>query len=775
MPNDGSLTGVGPKRVSFNLRGRPKSMGNFSPTFDELASLPNVDIPVKARNLLLSKSTIQQLPPPPPTAMPRFLKRKPSLFVDTKAANQEPERSNSDEDDVFAAIFNANSRGYERQAAEPTRAIQQSLSNSVISQRAVPPVQPSPPLAEELEPQSSPRPLFGSSSEEGSDEEELLQTEYEKFREIGRSKGWSEEEIDDLFDYVIENGFPELGSDHVFGFNPEEDGSDLDEREIPEFTSDDPIVKKIEQLHLQATFGEEIYSTRQLIVEENKVPTREAGGQTPFQTACNSFYLHSNDDISSHGTVKPTDSRFSSPSSSSGQKEMPLSGALPESYGGPDIPTASRVLLLTSTNNGHRTPIEGSAEVKDLVGQDSQPMTLGVTTLEAPQSDSCNPEVREQKFSNDVDDVKSIPQHEAWLSPTTAVRSKLNDPDASFAYDDVPLLLPLRYNKNFPAACEFVHTSRATSRYGGRMQPSKPPCDSNLSSFNSKARPITMSGEGEEEDDLSPGIENAAVSQSGREEQLSKIAIPLSDPSNKFDAAATSSSGNGIEEPDAAVENGVEGRLATGSYRISSKDSTQTGDDLTHSNDVLAKITPGATVNKGSEFSPHPESSPVHTTLTSLTTQAQSTTTNLNLTTNNMPNFLGRRVSGPGSPPGSPTGRKANGSSFSALKRMLSRENLNTSQSQSQSNSIAGMMNSPPFDFTSPMMTGLGANSINAVLNSPFQIPTAVGTTGPGVQAQSSTVNASARAAMLATFQQTLPNMSKVDEDDLAFSVRKVS
>lgn len=254
MLDDGSPTGERGTMLSLILRGRPKSMSNIPPVFDELASLAHVYISLKPRRLLLSPSTREQLPPPL-SSMPKFLKRKTSLTVDIEAASEENAPSSHD-DDVFAAIFSANSRGYEDQIAEPSRnraTIHRSLATSVISQRAEPTPSLSPPHTEDLDLESTPQSLLEFSSEEEPDEEELLQAEYEKFCGIGKSKGWSEAEIDDLFDYILENGFPDLGSDFGFQFDPGDDDSDPDEPEIPKFTDGDYLVKRIERLYLQTT------------------------------------------------------------------------------------------------------------------------------------------------------------------------------------------------------------------------------------------------------------------------------------------------------------------------------------------------------------------------------------------------------------------------------------------------------------------------------------------------------------------------------------------
>ena len=666
MLDDGSPTGERGTRLSLNLRGRPKSMGNIPPVFDELASLANVYIPLKPQRLLLSPSTLEQLPPPL-SSMPKFLKRKLSLTVDTKAAKEEHAPSSHD-DDVFAAIFSANSRGYEDQIAEPSRnraTIHRSLSTSVISQRAESTPSPSPPLTEDLDPESPPQSLLEFSSEEEPDEEELLQAEYEKFRGIGRSKGWSEAEIDDLFDYILENGFPDLGNDFGFEFDPGDDDSDPDEPEIPKFTDGDHLVKRIERLYLQATFGEDICSTRQL-EREDSPPATEDGQRDSLRTARNSIYLHSNSDISSNRTAQPMVSVFSSPSSNPSLDELSLSALPLGSDDGLESPAASRG---STSPNGRRSPIEGSPEVKDWCGRDCEPMDPGVTNLAAPQSDISKEELSEQSSSDNVDDILPSPQHETWPSPSTAAsRDKLTDPDTCFEHDDVPLLLPVRYNKSAPNACEVVHV-RPAIMGEGRIHMSVPEHDSNTSSFNGSTGLMTPpSVSSKEENDLALAMEKSSLAKGDGEEAPPENAKSSSDPLGTPTATGVS----GAEEIKSVIEKVEECSLATGLHRITSKGSSQAGDDL-------AALTSPPTINNKPEFefSLHPESLPVHTPTGSLTTEAQTLTANPDLLDSDM----------------------GVGNAFRKVKKAFSGESL-----RSESNSIAGMIGQPALVSTSNLI-----------------------------------------------------------------------
>ena len=661
MLDDGSPAGERGTRLSLSLRGRPKSMGNIPPpVFDELASLANIYIP------LLSPSTLEQLRPPL-TSMPKFPKRKLSLTVDTKAAKEEHAPSSHD-DDVFAAIFNANSRGYEDQIAEPLRnraIIHRSLSTSVTSQRAEPTPSPSPPLTEDLDPESPPQSLLEFSSEEEPGEEELLQAEYEKFRRIGRSKGWSEAEIDDFFDYILENGFPDLGSDFGFEFDLGDDDSDPDEPEIPKFTDGDHLVKRIERLYLQATFGEDICSTHQL-EREDSPPATEDGQRDSLRIARNSIYLHSNSDISSNRTVQPMVSAFSSPSSNPSLDELSLSALPPGSDDGPESPAASRG---STSPNGCHFPIEGSPEVKEWCGQGCEPMYPGVTTLAAPQSDIGKEELSEQSSSENVDDILPNPQHETWPSPSTAAsRDKPTDPDACFEHDDVPLLLPVRYNKSTPYACEAVHV-RPAIMGEGHIHMSVPEHDSNTSSFNGSTGLLkTPSVSSEEENDLALAIEKSSLAKGDGEEAPPGNAKSSSNPLEIPTATGVS----GAEEIKSVTEKVMECSLATGLHRIPSKGSSQAGDDL-------AALTWPPTINNEPEFefSLHPESSPVHTTTGSLTTEAQTLTANPDLLDSEM----------------------GIGSAFKKVKKKLYRENL-----RSKKNTIAGTIGQPTLVSTSNLI-----------------------------------------------------------------------
>ena len=715
MLDDGSPAGERGTRLSLNLRGRPKSMGNIPAVFDELASLANVYIPLKPRRLLLSPSTLEQLSPL--SSMPKFLKRKLSLTVDTKAAKEEHAPSSHD-DDVFAAIFSANSRGYEDQIAEPLRnrtTIHRSLSTSVISQRAEPTPSPSPPLTEDLDPESPPQSLLEFSSEEQPDEEELLQAEYEKFRGIGRSKGWSEAEIDDLFHYILENGFPDLGSDFGFEFDPGDDDSDPDEPEIPKFTDGDHLVKRIERLYLQATFGEDICSTRQL-EREDSPPATEDGQRDSLRTARNSIYLHSNSDISLNRTVQPMVSAFSSPSSNPSLDELSLSALPPGSDDGPKSPAASR---RSTSPNGRHSPIEGSPEVKDWCGQDCEPMDPGVTNLAAPQSDISKEELSEQSSSDNVDDILPNPQHETWPSPSTAAsRDKLTDPDACFEHDVLPLLLPVRYNKSAPNACEIVHVRPAIMREG-RIHMSVPEHDSNTSSFNGSTGLLTPpSVSSEEENDLVLAMEKSSLAKGDGEEAPPENAKPSSDPLDIPTATGVS----GAEEINSVTEKVEECSQATGLHRVPSKGSSQAGDDL-------AALTSPPTINNKPEFefSLHPESSPVLTTPGSLTTEAQTLTANPDLLDSDM----------------------GVGNAFKKVRKTLSGESL-----RSKSNSIAGMIGQPALVSTSNL---IGLPPASTSYATPLPAPP-VPASASHSSASASTTAPSSPAAMV-----NVPNQGSFD------------
>ncbi|KAL2042659.1 hypothetical protein N7G274_004418 [Stereocaulon virgatum] len=308
FPADASGT-----RLSITLHALPEFMSEIPPVFDEVASFADVNIPLKARHLSLSSSTIERLSRILRTNMPRFLKRKPSMTVNTKAPKGEHVPTSHDDDVFFAATFNVNCLGYEDQSAKPshnrasihrslstsvisqeaivnTRAaggehtpssqnddvfaaifdanshnygyqiaepspdratICRSLSTSVVSQRAESTLSPSLSLAEDWSPASPPQSLLESSSEKDQVEEELFQAKYEKLRRFGRSKQWFEAEVDNLFDYFLEHGFPDLRSGFGFAFDPKDDDSGYAEPKIPRLTNNNFVVKKVECLYLR--------------------------------------------------------------------------------------------------------------------------------------------------------------------------------------------------------------------------------------------------------------------------------------------------------------------------------------------------------------------------------------------------------------------------------------------------------------------------------------------------------------------------------------------
>lgn len=363
--------------------------------------------------------------------------------------------------------------------------------------------------------------------------------------------------------------------------------------------------------------------------------------------------------------------------------------------------------------------LRGSPGVKDWGGQDCEPMDPGITNLAAPQSDFSKEELSEQSSSDNVDDILPNPQSETWPSLSIAAsRDKLTDPDVCFEHDDVPLLPPVRYNKSAPNACEVVHV-RPAIMGEGRMHMSVPEHDGNTSSFNgSTSLMMPPSVSNEEENDLALAMEKSSLAKGDEEETPPETAKSSSDPLDTPTATGVS----GEEEIESIIEKAEECSLATGLHRIPSKGSSQADDDL-------AALTSCPTINKKpeSEFSLHPESSPVHATTGSLTTEAQTLTANPELLDSDM----GVR------------------NAFKKVKKTFSGESL-----RSKSNSIAGIIGQPALVSTSNL---IGLPPVSTSYATPLPAPP-VPASASNSSASASTTAPSSPAATV-----NVPNQGSFD------------
>ena len=693
MFSDGFVAGASGTRLSITLRGFPKTMSEIPPVFDEVAAFADVNVPLKSRRLSLSSSTIEQLFRLPRTNMPRFLKRKPSLTVDTKVPNGEHVPSSHD-DDVFATIFDANGHSYGYQIAEPLpdRATTcRSLSTSVVSQRTESTLSPSFSLAEDWSPASPPQSILEFSSGEDEDEAELLQAKYEKLRKFGGSKGWFEAEVDDLSNYILEHGFPDLCSDFDFTIDPEDDDSAYAEPKIPKLTNNSFLVKKIESLYLRSTYGQDICSMRQ-IEEIKSSHTTEDRQPASLRTVRNSIYLHSNSDISSNRATQPVASAFSSPSYKTSLDQLSLSALSPDSEDSPESPAVNLAGIIPRDPH---PPMEESPQVKDWGGQDSEPMNHGVTNLATPQPNSSAEVLSERSSSNDVYDMLPNLPHETWLSlSTTASRNIVKDRNACFEHDVNPLLSPVLCNESAPGVCKIVQFRPATM---GEIciHRTVPGNNSNTSSFAGNNGIMTPPSVSSEEEGLSSAMESSSLAKSMGEISISEIQGFSSDDRNtSIDASASS-----ITETKPSMRSAEECSIATNVRGNLSKSSSLTGDDL-----AALNTRPTITNNPDFEFSTHPESSLPHTinrTSSLVNDTTGSPTTEAQIQTANDINLTGEMGFA--------------GDTYRKLKRVFSNENLSP-----KSSTIAGTVGRPTLTSTS----NLGAVPDEPIqYDEPFPVP----------------------------------------------------
>ena len=734
MFSDGFVAGASGTRLSIALRGLPKSMSDIPPVFDEVASLADVNIPLKARRLSLSSSTMEQLSRLPRINMPSFLKRKPSLTVDTKAANGKREPSSHDDnvfaaifnancldyddqsakpshncasihrslstrltsqeaivntraavgeytpsshdDDVFAAIFDANSHSYGYQIVEPSpdrATICRSLSTSVVSQRAESTLSPIFSLAEDWSPASPPQSLLEFSAGEDQDQEELLQAKYEKVRSFGGSKGWFEAEVDDVYNYILEHGFPDLRSDFGFAFDPEDDDSAYAEPKIPKLTDNSFLVKKIESLYLRSTYGQDICSTRQ-IEETTSPPITEDRQQASLRTARNSIYLHSNSDISSNRATQPVASAFSSFSSKPSLDPLSISALSSDSEDSLESPAVKFAGIIPTDPH---SPMEESPEVKHWGGQDSEPTNLVVTNLAAPQPSSSAEVLSEQSSPDDVYDTLPNLPHEPWpsLSTTTTSRDIVRDRNACFEHDAIPLLSPFVCNKSAPGACKIVH-SRPATMCGACVHRTVPENNRNTSSFAGNTSIMTPPNASSEDKGLLLAKESSSLAKSMGKTSISEIQGSSSDERNtSIDASASN-----ITEIKPSMRRAKECSIVTNTRGNLSKSSSLTGDDLAPLN-----TRPTITNNLNPEFSTHLNSSLPHTlnrTSSLVNNTTGSTIIEAQIQTANDINLTGEMGLG--------------GNAYRKVKRVFSSENLSP-----KSSSIAGTVGRPTLMSTS--------------------------------------------------------------------------
>ena len=285
MHSDASLNDIKPEKTAFGfLRHKRRGSLHISSEiteFERLKSLPPLhtspvpiyqNTPVKIRDYYLSKSTVQLLPRPLPfKVMAKSQTRTPILTINT---DTEP----------HVSLHKSRSMGAIRDNARLFEL--SSTRNELVKREHV-----------LTEAKKSPDSSTESSSDDGLDLEESPRAEYSKLIQIGREKGYNDDDIYQWADYVLDHDLPDPKTGSEVGSAVIETGADYNKARVPEFTQSDPAVKEIERHYLQDIFGGDINSTFLVDNQNTSTEITASSGSHPI-------YLQDNVDISSHTTIK---------------------------------------------------------------------------------------------------------------------------------------------------------------------------------------------------------------------------------------------------------------------------------------------------------------------------------------------------------------------------------------------------------------------------------------------------------------------------------------
>ena len=451
MHSNGPLNTTETKKTIFGfLRRKKGGKLHTSPEvneFERLSSLPSPhtspipvcwNTPVKIRNYYLSKSTAQLLPPPlPVNIMAKIKARTPDLTIKTGTANDTEAPSKQDVDFVLSAVSNSSPSGFENQKAKLLRrglSLHKSRSMGAIRDKARP-FELSPTRKELVKPEHSlteANKSADSSSEPSSDdrldEEELLQVEYNKLFQIGRERGYDDDDVRQWVDYVLEHGLPNPKTDFDVDSEVIETEVDCNKARVPEFTQRDPAVKEIERHYLQDVFGKDTVSTRQLLVNNQYTSDELAASSGPH-----AIYLHGNSDIVSHTTLKAYCRDTMSPSSSSAASHSFHSAApeIEQSYVAGSCGSDSRSATLDAG------PVWFRADMDSNEFRDSPDIGFKAKDTAA----------REQELKVMGTSAVKIRQYQEAFNPSKMTVRSLYPGTRGTTNGLIPLLLPLRYNK----------------------------------------------------------------------------------------------------------------------------------------------------------------------------------------------------------------------------------------------------------------------------------------------------------------------------------------
>ncbi|KAK0507411.1 hypothetical protein JMJ35_010449 [Cladonia borealis] len=443
MHSDASLQKITSDKTVFGFllrkrRGKSHISSEVS-EYERLRSLPPLhtspvpiycNTPVKIRDYYLSKSTVQLLPRPPPfKIMDKSQARTPNLTINTDTANDtEPPVS----------LHKSRSMGTIRDNARPFEL--SSTRNELVKREHV-----------LTEANKSPDSSTESSSDDGLDDEELLQAEFDKHVQIGREKGYNDDDVHQWVDYVLEHGLPEPKTGSKVDSPIIETGVDYNKARVPEFTQRDPAVKEIERHHLQDIFGEDIISTRQLLVDNQNTSTEftASSGSHPI-------YLQDNADIASHTTIKACGhDTISSPPSSATSHNTHLPAPNIEQIDVADTESALTDLLKSlekpqdqrvgrpSCGTDHRSATPDAEPVWFRADMDCD---------EFPDSSDIgfnakNTAVQQQELKAMGTSASELTQRKGAFNPSKMTESSLVQGTYRTPDGLIPLLLPRRYNK----------------------------------------------------------------------------------------------------------------------------------------------------------------------------------------------------------------------------------------------------------------------------------------------------------------------------------------
>ena len=186
--------------------------------------------------------------------------RKQSLTVNTQTANEGP---GENDDDVFDAIFTANSRSFDSQSVDVSSrpVLHRSLSVGDILSKPKPPASVHSNASDDF--------VLGSPGPSEADLEEAeCQAAYENLYTIAKGRGYSEDEVLGIVDHICSNNLFDDQGNVVFDLkafrrdgSPEQPG----EEEFHELADNSLVAKEIERYLLLGIYGPGVPSTRALL------------------------------------------------------------------------------------------------------------------------------------------------------------------------------------------------------------------------------------------------------------------------------------------------------------------------------------------------------------------------------------------------------------------------------------------------------------------------------------------------------------------------------